>query len=202
MGDGRGKPGGAAGRGDARPGRIDERGWSARSPSPFRGDPSRSSRSSTASSTAAWRRSRAAAGGFGYDPIFLLPDGRTTAELAEPEKDRISHRGRAVAAALAATARAPGVRLAHRSRSVREPSSGRPAAGDPYGCGVAGSSSRSANRPTQPHRSRHSVSRALSTLLALIVLVGLATPVAAAEPDPVTHRRSPGHSRRSDRHLP
>ena len=37
--------------------------------------------------------------GFGYDPIFLLPDGRTTAELAEPEKDRISHRGRAVASA-------------------------------------------------------------------------------------------------------
>ena len=39
--------------------------------------------------------------GFGYDPIFLLPDGRTTAELPEAEKDRISHRGRAVAAAWA-----------------------------------------------------------------------------------------------------
>ena len=39
--------------------------------------------------------------GFGYDPIFLLPDGRTTAELTESEKDRISHRGRAVAAAWA-----------------------------------------------------------------------------------------------------
>jgi XTP/dITP diphosphohydrolase len=38
-------------------------------------------------------------GGFGYDPIFLLPEGRTTAELPESEKDRISHRGRAVAAA-------------------------------------------------------------------------------------------------------
>jgi XTP/dITP diphosphohydrolase len=38
-------------------------------------------------------------GGFGYDPIFLLPDGRTTAELAEAEKDRLSHRGRAVEAA-------------------------------------------------------------------------------------------------------
>jgi XTP/dITP diphosphohydrolase len=35
-------------------------------------------------------------GGFGYDPIFELPDGRTTAELDEAEKDRISHRGRAV----------------------------------------------------------------------------------------------------------
>ena len=38
-------------------------------------------------------------GGFGYDPIFLLPQGRTTAELAERDKDRVSHRGRAVAAA-------------------------------------------------------------------------------------------------------
>jgi XTP/dITP diphosphohydrolase len=38
-------------------------------------------------------------GGFGYDPIFLLPTGMTTAELPEDEKDRISHRGRAVAAA-------------------------------------------------------------------------------------------------------
>lgn len=34
--------------------------------------------------------------GFGYDPIFV-PDGesRTTAELAEVEKDAVSHRGRA-----------------------------------------------------------------------------------------------------------
>jgi XTP/dITP diphosphohydrolase len=39
-------------------------------------------------------------GGFGYDPIFLLPGGRTTAELPEAEKDRLSHRGRAVAAAM------------------------------------------------------------------------------------------------------
>jgi XTP/dITP diphosphohydrolase len=38
-------------------------------------------------------------GGFGYDPIFLLPSGMTTAELPEGDKDRISHRGRAVAAA-------------------------------------------------------------------------------------------------------
>jgi XTP/dITP diphosphohydrolase len=37
--------------------------------------------------------------GFGYDPIFELPDGRTTAELDEGEKDRISHRGQAVQAA-------------------------------------------------------------------------------------------------------
>jgi len=39
-------------------------------------------------------------GGFGYDPIFLLPSGVTTAELPDGEKDSISHRGRAVAAAL------------------------------------------------------------------------------------------------------
>jgi XTP/dITP diphosphohydrolase len=38
--------------------------------------------------------------GFGYDPIFELPTGRTTAELSEGDKDRLSHRGRAVAAAL------------------------------------------------------------------------------------------------------
>jgi XTP/dITP diphosphohydrolase len=45
-------------------------------------------------------RQPAGAGGFGYDPIFLLPGGRTTAELPEGEKDRISHRGRAIARAL------------------------------------------------------------------------------------------------------
>ena len=39
-------------------------------------------------------------GGFGYDPIFLLPSGVTTAELPDGEKDAISHRGQAVAAAL------------------------------------------------------------------------------------------------------
>lgn len=39
-------------------------------------------------------------GGFGYDPIFLLASGLTTAELPEGAKDAVSHRGRAVAAAL------------------------------------------------------------------------------------------------------
>lgn len=39
-------------------------------------------------------------GGFGYDPIFVLPDGRTAAEVSEATKDAQSHRGRAVAAAL------------------------------------------------------------------------------------------------------
>ncbi len=38
-------------------------------------------------------------GGFGYDPIFYLPDyGLTMAELPAGEKHRISHRGRAVQA--------------------------------------------------------------------------------------------------------
>lgn len=41
------------------------------------------------------------AGGFGYDPIFLLPDGsRTAAELTPDEKNALSHRGKAVRAAL------------------------------------------------------------------------------------------------------
>jgi XTP/dITP diphosphohydrolase len=35
--------------------------------------------------------------GFGYDPVFELPDlGRTLAELTLEEKNRLSHRGRAV----------------------------------------------------------------------------------------------------------
>ena len=34
-------------------------------------------------------------GGFGYDPMFQLPDGRTMAELSPEEKNAISHRGRA-----------------------------------------------------------------------------------------------------------
>ena len=41
-------------------------------------------------------------GGFGYDPLFLLPElGRTFAELAPAEKLRYSHRGRAYRALLA-----------------------------------------------------------------------------------------------------
>lgn len=41
--------------------------------------------------------------GFGYDPAFLPdedPSGRTMAQLTEPEKDEISHRGRALRALL------------------------------------------------------------------------------------------------------
>ena len=33
--------------------------------------------------------------GFGYDPILVRPDGRTTAELSPEEKNLISHRGQA-----------------------------------------------------------------------------------------------------------
>jgi XTP/dITP diphosphohydrolase len=33
--------------------------------------------------------------GFGYDPVFELPDGRTLAELSPAEKNAISHRARA-----------------------------------------------------------------------------------------------------------
>ena len=37
--------------------------------------------------------------GFGYDPIFYVPEfGCTTAQLSEEEKNRISHRGRALEA--------------------------------------------------------------------------------------------------------
>lgn len=34
-------------------------------------------------------------GGFGYDPLLVMPDGRTLAEHAPEEKHAISHRGRA-----------------------------------------------------------------------------------------------------------
>jgi len=37
-------------------------------------------------------------GGFGYDPVFMVPDtGKTMAELSMAEKNRISHRCRALA---------------------------------------------------------------------------------------------------------
>lgn len=39
--------------------------------------------------------------GFGYDPVFLVPEmGRTMAELSMQQKNRLSHRARAVGAAL------------------------------------------------------------------------------------------------------
>ncbi len=40
----------------------------------------------------------AGSGGFGYDPYFYLPErGCTSAELGAEEKNRLSHRGRAIA---------------------------------------------------------------------------------------------------------
>jgi XTP/dITP diphosphohydrolase len=39
-------------------------------------------------------------GGFGYDPIFLIPEsGKTMAELSMEEKNQLSHRARAILAA-------------------------------------------------------------------------------------------------------
>ncbi len=39
---------------------------------------------------------RRGSGGFGYDPIFELPDGRTLAEIPAAEKNGLSHRAKAV----------------------------------------------------------------------------------------------------------
>ena len=41
---------------------------------------------------------RRGSGGFGYDPIFELPDGRTLAEVSLEEKNRVSHRAQAILA--------------------------------------------------------------------------------------------------------
>lgn len=48
------------------------------------------------------------AGGFGYDPVFLVPDlGLSAAELSSSEKNRRSHRARAVSALLRQLRREP-----------------------------------------------------------------------------------------------
>jgi XTP/dITP diphosphohydrolase len=50
----------------------------------------------------------AGSGGFGYDPIFLLPDvDVTVAQVTEAAKDRISHRGKAARRILAAIGEGP-----------------------------------------------------------------------------------------------
>jgi XTP/dITP diphosphohydrolase len=41
------------------------------------------------------RKSPKGAGGFGYDPVFLLPEGLTAAEIPGKEKNIRSHRGKA-----------------------------------------------------------------------------------------------------------
>ena len=44
-------------------------------------------------------------GGFGYDPYFFLPQlGKTSAELPSEQKNRISHRGQALARLVASLA--------------------------------------------------------------------------------------------------
>lgn len=49
------------------------------------------------------------AGGFGYDPVFYLPEyGRTMAELDIAEKQAISHRGRAIRLLVSLMQRTPG----------------------------------------------------------------------------------------------
>lgn len=46
-------------------------------------------------------RAERGTGGFGYDPLFELPDGRTMAELKPEEKNLMSHRGHAMRKAIA-----------------------------------------------------------------------------------------------------
>lgn len=54
-------------------------------------------------------------GGFGYDPVFYLPDwGRTMAQLPPGAKHQISHRGKAVAAI------APLLRQAVQANSIKK----------------------------------------------------------------------------------
>jgi XTP/dITP diphosphohydrolase len=57
--------------------------------------------------------------GFGYDPIFLVPElGKTTAELAPEQKNFISHRGRAAQLARVLLVNWP---LAGQGQDLREP---------------------------------------------------------------------------------
>ncbi len=54
-------------------------------------------------------------GGFGYDSVFLIRDGRTLAELLDEEKNMISHRAAAMAKIL------PALHSALRAHGRREP---------------------------------------------------------------------------------
>jgi XTP/dITP diphosphohydrolase len=65
-------------------------------------------------------RSARGAGGFGYDPLFLVEgQGRTLAELAEDEKNRVSHRARALEAMRPVLRERIEQRLAAAARAVR-----------------------------------------------------------------------------------
>jgi XTP/dITP diphosphohydrolase len=76
------------------------------------------------------------AGGFGYDPLFEVPElGCTSAELDEAHKNRLSHRGQALQRLLAMLV-ASGTPVA----PARSPGVGPPV-------GVPGSSSEQAERP-------------------------------------------------------
>ncbi|MFM2164912.1 MAG: hypothetical protein RL325_1349 [Planctomycetota bacterium] len=46
-------------------------------------------------------RAQRGTNGFGYDPLLVLPDGRTSAELSPSEKNARSHRGNALRAMVA-----------------------------------------------------------------------------------------------------
>lgn len=41
-------------------------------------------------------KSRMGSGGFGFDPVFMLPDGRCFASISTEEKNAVSHRGKAI----------------------------------------------------------------------------------------------------------
>lgn len=71
-------------------------------------DPSLAEETTVEGTVEGWITSEPRGGdGFGYDPIFLVPDldhpqgGRTFAEMTLEEKKRVSHRGRALVAARA-----------------------------------------------------------------------------------------------------
>jgi XTP/dITP diphosphohydrolase len=53
--------------------------------------------------------------GFGYDSVFLLPEGRTVAELLDEEKKAVSHRAAAIREILPALQLELGRRVSHRS---------------------------------------------------------------------------------------
>jgi XTP/dITP diphosphohydrolase len=57
-------------------------------------------------------------GGFGYDPLFIVPElgGRAMAELAEDEKNAVSHRSRAARAMRAVLLRMLDARLLEAER--------------------------------------------------------------------------------------